>query len=258
MDIDPIYWTIDETKIESAITEKTTWILATHVFGNPCNVEEIERIAKKHKLYVIYDAAHCFGVKYKGKSIFDWSDISTCSFQATKIFHTGEGGAPFFNNKEFYEKVFYSHNFGHKSPTDFHGVGNNGKISELQATMGLAVLPYMNEIIENRRFIYQKYYREIEEYQFLQIRTETDWNYHYVPMFTKTNQNMESLLQAMTVAQIFPRRYFYTALNTLQYVNRKHCVKGESISNRIVCLPISNNLEITELSKVIFLITVVR
>ena len=110
VDIHPDYLTIDETKIEDAITDKTTCILATHVFGNPCNVEEIERIAKKHNLKVIYDAAHCFGVKYKGKSIFEYGDVSTCSFHATKLFHTGEGGALFCKEPKLFQKCFYSHN----------------------------------------------------------------------------------------------------------------------------------------------------
>jgi dTDP-4-amino-4,6-dideoxygalactose transaminase len=251
VDIDPVYWTIDETKVEEAITDKTTCILATHVFGNPCNVEEIDRIAKKHNLYVIYDAAHCFGVKYKGKSIFDWGDISTCSFHATKIFHTGEGGAAFVNNEELYDKVFYSHNFGHIGPTDFQGVGINGKMSELQAAMGLAVLPYMNKIIEKRGFIYQKYCREVEGYQFLEIRTETDWNYHYVPMLTRNKQNMELFLRVLITEQIAPRRYFYPSLNTLNYIVSIYCANSERVSSQIVCLPIYDKLEVNEQARII-------
>jgi dTDP-4-amino-4,6-dideoxygalactose transaminase len=242
VDIDPVYWTIDETKIEEAITEKTTCILATHVFGNPCNVEEIERIAKKHNLYVIYDSAHCFGVKYKGKSIFDWGDISTCSFHATKIFHTGEGGAAFVNNEELQEKVFYSHNFGHNGPIDFHGVGINGKMSELQAAMGLAVLPHMNEIIEKRRLIYQKYSSEIENYQFIRVRVETEWNYHYIPILIRMNQDIELFLQSLITEQIAPRRYFYPSLNKLKYIERVDCAISEDVSNRILCLPIYDKL----------------
>ena len=110
VDIHPEYLTIDETKIEAAITDKTTAILATHVYGNPCHVEEIDRIARKYNLKVIYDAAHCFGIKYKGKSIFNYGDVSTCSFHATKLFHTGEGGAIFCNNTDLYNKLFYHHN----------------------------------------------------------------------------------------------------------------------------------------------------
>src|SRR5690606_26397543 len=121
--------TIDETKIEASITKQTTAILATHVFGNPCHVEEISRIAKKHDLKVIYDAAHCFGVKYQGNSIFNYGDVSTCSFHATKLFHTGEGGAIFCKDEKLNQKLFYSHNFGHSGPTDFKGLGINAKMS---------------------------------------------------------------------------------------------------------------------------------
>jgi dTDP-4-amino-4,6-dideoxygalactose transaminase len=256
VDIDPVYWTIDETKIEKAITDKTTCILATHVFGNPCNVVEIERIAKKHNLYVIYDAAHCFGVKYKGKSIFDWGDISTCSFHATKIFHTGEGGAAFVNNEKLYEKVFYSHNFGHNGPTDFHGVGINGKMSELQAAMGLAVLPYMNEILEKRKIIYVKYQKEIKKHQLIRIRPETKWNYHYIPMLMlkSINADMESFLGEMSIEQILPRRYFYPSLNTLNYVDSECCAISEHVSQKIVCLPIYDNLRVDEQAHIINII----
>src|SRR5690606_5494614 len=111
VDIDSEYLTIDETKIEAAITPQTSAILATHVFGNPCNIEEIEKIAIKHNLKVIYDAAHCFGVKYKGKSIFNYGDVSTCSFHATKIFHTGEGGCWVTNNEVLQQKLYLHHNF---------------------------------------------------------------------------------------------------------------------------------------------------
>lgn len=146
VDIHPEYLTIDETKIELAITPKTTAILATHVFGNPCNIEAIELIAKKYNLKIIYDAAHSFGVKYNNKSIFNFGDVSTCSFHATKLFHTGEGGAIFCGDSKLQEKLFYSHNFGHNGPLDFHGLGINAKISELQSAMGLAVFPYMDFI----------------------------------------------------------------------------------------------------------------
>ena len=127
VDIDEDYLTIDETKIEEAITEKTSAILATHVYGNPCNVEAIQKIAERYNLKVIYDAAHCFGVKYKGESILNWGDISTLSFHATKVFHTGEGGAVICNNEELAHKIFYSHNFGHNGSEEFFGLGNQWK-----------------------------------------------------------------------------------------------------------------------------------
>ena len=157
VDIDPVHLTIDENKIEDAITSKTKCILATHVFGNPCNVDEIEKIAKKYNLKVIYDSAHCFGVKYKGKSIFEYGDISTCSFHATKLFHTGEGGAIFCKDPGLFHQVFYSHNFGHNGPVNFFGLGINAKLSELQAAMGLAVYPYLKYIINERAKIVRFY-----------------------------------------------------------------------------------------------------
>jgi dTDP-4-amino-4,6-dideoxygalactose transaminase len=238
VDIDPIYWTIDETKIEEAITDKTTCILATHVFGNPCNVEEIDRIAKKHNLYVIYDAAHCFGVKYKGKSIFDWGDISTCSFHATKIFHTGEGGAAFVNNEELYDKVFYSHNFGHNGPTDFQGVGINGKMSELQAAMGLSVLPYMGSILFKRKDNYLRYVKDAKpRFQKIKIRERTEWNYSYVQIVLESAEHVEILKENCLLDGIMIRRYFYPSLNELNYVNFKSCPIAENLSKSIVTLP---------------------
>jgi dTDP-4-amino-4,6-dideoxygalactose transaminase len=248
VDIDPIYWTIDETRIEEAITEKTTCILATHVFGNPCNVEEIERIAKKNKLFVIYDAAHCFGVKYKGKSIFDWGDISTCSFHATKIFHTGEGGAAFVNNEELHEKVFYSHNFGHNGPTDFHGVGINGKMSELQAAMGLAVLPYMKKIVSGRKEVVERYTNNLNflKLKGLKIRENTDWNYSYYPVVFESASILLDVEQKLSDLQIFPRRYFYPSLNTIKYTQGKLMPISESLASRILCLPLYVGLTIQE------------
>jgi dTDP-4-amino-4,6-dideoxygalactose transaminase len=238
VDIDPVYWTIDEIKIEEAITDKTTCILATHVFGNPCNVEEIDRIAKKHNLYVIYDAAHCFGVKYKGKSIFDWGDISTCSFHATKIFHTGEGGAAFVNNEELYDKVFYSHNFGHNSPTDFQGVGINGKMSELQAAMGLSVLPYMGSILLKRKDNYLGYVKDAKpRFQKIKIRESTEWNYSYVQIVLESAEHVEILKENCLLDGIMIRRYFYPSLNELNYVNFKSCPIAENLSKSIVTLP---------------------
>jgi dTDP-4-amino-4,6-dideoxygalactose transaminase len=157
VDIHPEYLTIDETKIEAAITERTTAILATHVFGNPCNVEAIKKIALDHNLKVIYDAAHCFGVRFNNTSLFNYGDVSTCSFHATKIFHTGEGGAMFCKDAELYQKLFHSHNFGHKGPLNFQGVGINAKMNELQAGMGLAVLPYVEENIRKRKEVIEEY-----------------------------------------------------------------------------------------------------
>lgn len=245
VDIDPEYLTIDETKIEAAITSKTTAILATHVFGNPCHIEAIETIAKKYNLSVIYDAAHAFGVIYKGKSIFDYGDVSTCSFHATKLFHTGEGGALFCNNELLAHKMFYSHNFGHKGPLDFHGLGINGKISELQAAMGLSVFPHMNIIIKGRKEIVDYYNTNLDfsKLQKIKIRDNTSWNYSYFPVIFKTEEILLKVQKALNEQQIFPRRYFYPSLNTIEFVNGNVMPVSESVSSRIMCLPLASKIE---------------
>ena len=244
VDIHPDYLTIDETKIEAAITDKTTAILATHVFGNPCHAEAIEAIAKKHKLSVIYDAAHCFGVTYNNKSVFEFGDVSTCSFHATKVFHTGEGGAMFANNTELAHQLFYSHNFGHNGPLAFHGLGINGKISELQGAMGLAVLPHMETILHDRKGVVDFYNQNLDlaQVQTLKIRENTQWNYSYYPIILKDEATLLRMQKALNEEQIFPRRYFYPSLNTINYIEKISMPVSESIAARILCLPLYKEL----------------
>jgi dTDP-4-amino-4,6-dideoxygalactose transaminase len=253
VDIHPEYLTIDETKIEAAITPRTTAILATHVFGNPCHVEAIEAIAKKHNLYVIYDAAHAFGVNYKAKSIFEYGDVSTCSFHATKLFHTGEGGAVFCNDNTLRDKLFYSHNFGHNGPLDFHGLGINGKISELQAAMGLAVFPYMAEIIEGRKKVVDFYKENLDftKLSTIKIRENTQWNYSYYPVLFETEAKLLLVQKKLNEHNIFPRRYFYPSLNTINYVERREMKISESVASRILCLPLYKDLGPEPIAKII-------
>jgi len=252
VDIHPEFFTIDEMKIEAAITNKTTAILATHVFGNPCNVEVIAQIAKKHNLKVIYDAAHCFGVTYNDKSIFDFGDVSTCSFHATKLFHTGEGGALFCNDAKLNHQMFYSHNFGHNGPLDFHGLGINGKISELQAAMGLAVLPYMTDIIAARKKVadFYDFNLNFSKLQPLKLRDNTNWNYSYYPIVFESEEHLLKVQKASNENQIFPRRYFYPSLNTIEYAKVQTMPISESIASRVLCLPLHADLKEAELMKV--------
>ena len=256
VDIHPEYLTIDETKIEAAITDKTTCILATHVFGNPCNVEEIERIAKKYNLKVIYDAAHCFGVKYNGKSIFEYGDVSTCSFHATKLFHTAEGGAMFANNLELRHQLYYSHNFGHDGPLDFHGLGINAKISELQAAMGLSVLPHMQEILDARKKITERYdsLLDFSKVKKMKLRANTQWNYSYYPIIFDSEARLLEVQAMLNENNIFPRRYFYPSLNTVPFVESSSMPVSESIASRIMCLPLYKDLNDKDQSKIIHLI----
>lgn len=252
VDIDPHHLTLDETKIEAAITAKTTCILATHVFGNPCNVDAIEAIAKKHHLSVIYDGAHTFGVRYNGKSVFEYGDVTTCSFHATKLFHCGEGGATFCGDEALRKKLYYSHNFGHKSPTSFYDVGINGKMSELQAAMGLTVLPYMETILEARKKIVA-HYRALLDWSKLEtmtIRAGTAWNYSYFPVIFEREEVLLEVQEALNAKEIVPRRYFYPSLNTLTYVNSKPMEHSERIARQILCLPLYVGLEQEEVEMI--------
>lgn len=256
VDIHPEYLTIDERKIEEAITDKTTAILATHVFGNPCNVEVIEAIAKKYNLKVIYDAAHAFGVTYNGKSIFDYGDISTCSFHATKLFHTGEGGAMFTKNEVLQHQLFYSHNFGHNGSLAFHGLGINGKLSELQAAMGLAVLPHMETILIERKKVVDYYNQHLNfsKVQRLKIRENTNWNYSYYPVIFENEKQLLRIEKVLNENKIFPRRYFYPSLNTIDYIKKQSMSISESIASRILCLPLYVGLPTAELKRIVTLL----
>src|SRR5690554_5547196 len=160
VDIDPESLNIDASKIEAAITPKTSGILATHVYGNPCDVLTIEKIAKKHNLKVIYDAAHAFGVEVYGKSIFEYGDISTCSLHATKLYHSIEGGLVISNTPELHKKLKYIRNFGISTFYEFAELGINGKNSEFHAAMGLVNLKYLGFICQ-KRLALSAYYDEI-------------------------------------------------------------------------------------------------
>jgi len=256
VDIHPDYLTIDETKIEASITNRTKAILATHVYGNACNVEAIENIALKYNLKVIYDAAHCFGVSYKGKSIFDYGDVSICSFHATKVFHTGEGGAIFCNNVSK-EKMHYHHNFGHKDAISFQGIGINGKMSELNAAMGISILPYIDKIINNRKNIYEYYNSKLIGINCSNIllRNYLDWNYSYYPIIFNKESELLKVKDNMNNNNIYPRRYFYPSLDSVDFVDsNQFCDISRDLSSRILCLPIYSDLKLKDLNFIIKLV----
>lgn len=253
VDIHPEYLTIDETKIEEAITDKTTAILATHVFGNPCNLEVINSIAQKHNLKVIYDAAHAFGVTYNNQSIFNYGDVSTCSFHATKLFHSGEGGALFAKDADLQHQLFYSHNFGHNGPLAFYGLGINAKISELQGAMGLAVLPHMQTILSERKKVVDFYNSQLDfnKLKTIKIRSNTEWNYSYYPVIFESEKKLLEVQAALNQMQIFPRRYFYPSLNKIEYIEASEMKVSESIASRVLCLPLYVGLKNAELNQII-------
>lgn len=253
VDIHPEYLTIDETKIEAAITDKTTCILVTHVYGNPCDVEAIDIIAKKYNLKVIYDAAHCFGVNYKGQSLFNYGDVSTCSFHATKLFHTGEGGALFCQDEVIRNEMWYRHNFGHNGPEDYYGLGINAKMSELQAAMGLSVLPYMEYIISQRKRVCMYYDQNIDMTKLtrLTLRPETTWNYAYYPVVFSSEEDLLHSKNKLEANHILPRRYFYPSLESLPYIDSKSCPVAQTYSKRVLCLPLYVDLKEKELNLII-------
>jgi dTDP-4-amino-4,6-dideoxygalactose transaminase len=220
-DIDPHTLTVTAETIEKVITPVTTGILVTHVYGNPCPVEEIELLAKRKGLKVIYDAAHAFGVEYKHQSVLNYGDISTLSFHATKLFHTIEGGGIITNDDELAHKISYMRNFGHNGPEAFYGVGVNGKSSEFQAAMGLCLIPKIDLILEKRKLLSELYTSTLAglPVQYLKIQEgTTKYNYAYYTILFNTEDELLKVVKALNEKQITPRRYFYPSLNTLHYV----------------------------------------
>lgn len=248
VDIEKDTYNIDHDIIEEAITKKTSAILATHVFGNPCEVEEIEKIAKKHDLKVIYDAAHCFGVKYKGKSILSYGDISCISFHATKLFHTVEGGAVCTDSYELNYRLSKLRNFGHHGEAVFDGIGINGKNTEFHAAMGLANFQYIDDILKKRKeqYLYYKSKLERTEIVFQRISDKTDYNYTYFPVVFKDEKQLLKVRKALEDQKIYPRRYFYPSLSDLDYVDKFDTQISDNIASRILCLPIYHTLSIEE------------
>lgn len=247
-DIDPDTFNVNVDLIESKITEDTSAILMTHVFGNPCRVDVIQKIADKHNLKVIYDAAHCFGVTYQNKSLYGFGDVSTASFHATKIFHTIEGGALIMKDPELTKKFAQARNFGHNGFEEFDGVGINGKNSEFHAAMGLSILPFMNEILSKREVQYSYYIEKLKtlNVQFQKIESNTNYNYSYFPIVFNTEEQLLKSKAILDDHGVFCRRYFYPSLNKLQYVSAQTCEISESISHRILCLPLYHDLTVED------------
>jgi dTDP-4-amino-4,6-dideoxygalactose transaminase len=238
VDIEPNNFTIDAGKIEAAITPKTRAVMAVHVFGYACAVEHIQDVANEHNLKVIYDGAHAFGVKYKGKSLLSHGDISTLSFHATKLFHTIEGGACVVRDKNVSYELELQKRFGHNHD-DHITLGINAKASEFHAAMGLANFPYINEIIAERRKISEIYDNLLAGIVARPSnQAEIEYNYAYYPVRFESEKTLLSVFKALNFNNIYPRRYFYPSLNTLPYVGKTTCQLSEEISLRIACLPL--------------------
>jgi dTDP-4-amino-4,6-dideoxygalactose transaminase len=251
VDINPVDFNIDVEKIENAITPDTEAILAVHVYGNPCDVIKIEAIAKKHNLKVIYDGAHAFGVTYNNRQLLQYGDISTCSFHATKLFHTVEGGAVICNDNELANKIMLYRQFGHVYD-DYQSIGINGKNSELHAAMGICVFNQLEQIIEDRKKSSQLYDSLLSaQIQKPKALPGTIYNYAYYPVILPSEDCLLQVCEALKKQQVFPRRYFYPSLNKLSYLTEAFdCIVSEDISKRVLSLPLYVGLEEGEITQI--------
>jgi dTDP-4-amino-4,6-dideoxygalactose transaminase len=252
-DIDEETFNIDPKNIEKSITPNTSAIVPVHVFGNACEVQSIDEIARKRNLKVIYDASHAFDVKYKSESILKYGDISTLSFHATKLFHTIEGGALIINDDTLVEKARYLINFGIENQESIPHLGTNAKMNEFEAAMGLCVLDELLEIKEKRKVILQRYQIELNGLVIYQKQnSNASPNFSYFPVIFKSEEELLKIQNILNKKQIFPRRYFYPSLDTLIYIEPKQVMPiSRNISRRILCLPIYPELTIDEQSMII-------
>jgi dTDP-4-amino-4,6-dideoxygalactose transaminase len=252
-DIEPDTLNIDPSKIEAAITENTVAIMPVHVFGNPCDVEAIETIAKKHGLKVIYDAAHAIGSTYKGKSLLTYGDVSATSLHATKLLNTAEGGGCITTDDELHKKIMRIRFFGHNEEKDIVEEGFNGKITELHAALGIANLKYYDEVLHDRKVKYAYYMESFQNLPNIRFQTMKlgEANHSYFPIIFDTEVQLLKVEEALCGAQIIPRRYFYPAVNTFSaIVPYQEMPVAESIAKRILCLPLYWKLNYGELEKI--------
>jgi dTDP-4-amino-4,6-dideoxygalactose transaminase len=253
-DIDPVSLTVESSQIASKFTSSTKAILTTHVYGNAGDLELQEELAKNAGIPLIYDGAHAFGVKFKGKSIFSYGDITTCSFHATKIFHTVEGGAVIIKDPQIANKVRELRSFGHKGDV-YLSAGINGKNSEFHAAMGLVNLTHFEEIKSHRQKACDLYDSQLcNHIQRIQWNPEVKRNYSYYPIVLASENDLNQIVKNLINENVTPRRYFYPSLNTLPFVNAQTCPVSEDISKRILCLPLSATIANEEIIKVVDII----
>jgi dTDP-4-amino-4,6-dideoxygalactose transaminase len=256
VDIDPETFCIDPSKIEEAITPETTAIVPVHVFGNACDVEKIENIAQKYGLKTIYDGAHAFGVQYNGESLLSYGDATILSFHATKLFHTIEGGAIIFKNKEDFERAKLMINFGIDGPDSIIELGINAKMNEFQAAMGLCVLDEIDTILEQRAKVWSRYENDLKEHvQFQKRNFQCTNNYSYFPVLFENEERLIEVKNAMNSVGINPRRYFYPSLDTLEYLHPPTSqTESRDIASRVMCLPIYPGLALNKIEEIIKLL----
>ncbi|MCM1285934.1 MAG: DegT/DnrJ/EryC1/StrS family aminotransferase [Acetobacter sp.] len=257
-DIDKDTLCIDTTKIEELITDKTVAIVPVHVYGTPCNVDEIERIAKKHNLKVLYDAAHAFGVKIKGKSIACYGDMSTFSFHATKVYNTVEGGCIVCKPEEK-DSIYKIKSFGMNKDEDASFIGTNAKMSEIHAAMGICNLRHTDEEKAKRRAAYERYDSHLQNQKGLKVLkpdNTVDRNYAYYPVvFTEEfSKTREQVIEELANENIHARKYFYPLTSELTAVKEKCGIQNtpvaEYTAKRVICLPLYSDLKADDIDRI--------
>ena len=259
-DIDADDYTIDDTKIESFITDRTCAIMPVHVYGHVCHVEAIEKIAKKYSLKVIYDAAHTFGETYKGRSVADYGDASCLSFHATKVFHSIEGGAVCYHDKELGEAIYNLKNFGIHGPERVEAVGANAKMNEFAAAMGICNLRHVDKEIEKRKAVAERYREHLDGIEGIKLSPMQDGlvsNYAYFPVVFEENEfgaTRNEVFDALAQENIMARKYFYPLTNTFECFHGKYGVDdtpvARHIANRVLTLPLYADLKPSDAERI--------
>ena len=263
VDIDPSTCNIDPDKIEKAITSNTSAILPVHVYGNPCETKKIKKIANKHNLKVIYDAAHAFGIKKNGNSILNSGDLSVLSFHATKVFNTFEGGAIVSHTEEMKKKIDDLKNFGFQDQITVEGIGINGKMNEVQAAMGLLQLKYIDSAIDKRKKITEIYRNgldEVDGIHFFNAIEDVKHNYAYFPVFINEleyGMSRDEVFEKLIDENIFTRKYFhplisqFSAYKSLPSAESENLLVAEKMSREVLCLPIYPDLAHMDVNRII-------
>lgn len=259
-DVKPSDGTIDEEKIEDLITEHTVAIIPVHVYGNVCNIERIQEIADKYNLKVIYDAAHAFGVKYKGKGIGNFGDASAFSFHATKVFNTIEGGAVAFSVHKIYDKLYNLKNFGIRGEELVTEVGANAKMNEFSAIMGLCNLKHLDNALEKRKGIYEFYKRELSKIKGIRLldeNTDATRNYAYFPVQIENTfgSSRDEVFERLKEDNIFARKYFYPLTADQACFKNKYrnadIENARTLSRQILVIPMYEGLEYEMAARII-------
>jgi len=256
-DISPDTLNIDPKKLEEKITENTVAIMPVHVFGNPCDIDGIERIARKYNLKTIYDAAHAIGSSYRNKSILEYGDISATSLHATKLLNTAEGGGCITTNANLHKRLKRIRFFGHNNKKEVVEDGFNGKLTEIHAALGLVNLHLYENVIQDRKEKYNLYLRDlttIDNLKFQKIK-HGHTNYSYFPIIFNSEEDLIKVETALNAENIFPRRYFYPAVNTYKSVVDSITMPiAERIADKILCLPLYYKLKRDDIKVIVNII----